>query len=443
MFDKAIRIFRSTRLTIFLLVTLLVIFVLGQLIPQKMLLKYEDYLAIKDSWPTVTKVIDFLGLFEIYISPVAVVAFALFFLNLLVVMSSRVSFIKAKCSPPKIADVSGTIQVLAGVSDMAKAMRIVRGKLMGYRFYSDKDRFAAVRFRFGPFGHLLFHLSFFFLLVGGLLIFYTRTVGTILLTEGDSFSAGTQNFLSLRRSYLDRAPDISFRVAKITPVFKKEELLSLKTSLEVYRDGRTYRKDIDVNHPAVLGDTSVLIMDVGVSPLLRLTRNGEVLMDSYVGSLGLLKGKTEDFEFPGTDISLNFIYYPDYVLEDGRMRTRSLQPLNPTFHISLSRGWDELFKGPVKVGGDAVHLDGLSFSVTDIRYHGKFLIVQEKGTPFLDIGFFMGLAGLLWRFFFYRRVVRGQFREGVLHLSARSEYFQGQGEKRLERLASALENELK
>ena len=442
MFDKVIRKLRSTRLTIFLLVTLLVIFVLGQIIPQKMLLKYEDYLAIKDSWPAVTKVIEIFGLFEIYTSPVALVVFTLFFLNLLVVMSSRVSSIKAKCSPPKIADVSGTIQVQAGVSDMAKAMRIVRGKLMGYRFYSDKDRFAAVRFRFGPFGHLLFHLSFFFLLVGGLLVFYTRTVGTILVTEGDSFSAGTQNFLALSRSYLDRAPDISFRVAKITPVFKKEELLSLKTILEVYRDGRTYRKDIDINHPAVLGDTSVLIMDVGVSPLIRLTRNGEVLMDSYVGSLGLLKGKTEDFEFPGTDINLNFIYYPDYVLEDGRKRTRSLQPLNPTFHIALSRGWDELFKGMIRVG-ETIHLDGLSFSVTDIRYHGKFLIVQEKGTPFLDIGFFMGLAGLLWRFFFYRREVRGQFREGVLHLSARSEYFQGQGKKRLERLASALENELK
>jgi cytochrome c biogenesis protein ResB len=443
LFKKTIRKLRSTRLTIFLFVTLLVIFILGQLLPQKMLLKYEDYLAIKESWPVVTKAADFLGLFEIYTSPVAVVVFTLFFLNLLLVMSTRFSSINAKCNPPKLVDVSGTLQVQVSVPGTKARMKIVKKKLRGYSFYSDGDRFAAVRFRYGPFGHLLFHLSFFFLLIGGLMIFYTRTSGTALVIEGDEFSAQTQNFLTLRPSYVNQTPDISFGVVKISPVFNKNDLLSLNTDLEIYRGDWTYKRSIDVNHPAVFGDTSVLIMDVGVSPLLRLVnKDGRVIMDSYAGLIGLFKGKIESIEFPGTDIKMDFIFYPDYYLDDGIDRTRSLQLKNPFFHVSISEDGNDLFNDTIKMG-ETVQVGDLSFSIPDIRYLGKFQIVQEKGEPFLYIGFFMGFIGLLWRFLFYRREIRGQFREGVLYLSARDEYYKGQCQERLERMASALEKELK
>ena len=90
------RVLISLRFTLALILLLSLLFLLGLWIPQKNLLTRELYLDWKNSSPGLVSVLEALDLTDIHASPLMLTLWAVFFLNLALVMARRVPIVKKK-----------------------------------------------------------------------------------------------------------------------------------------------------------------------------------------------------------------------------------------------------------------------------------------------------------------------------------------------------------
>ena len=97
-----LRFLRSPRLTVALFLLLGILLLLGLLIPQRSLL---DTGGLFEKWqqrsPFVVGILEWLGLTDIYTSPLVLGAWGLFFLNLVLVMSDRAGVLWRKVGLPE------------------------------------------------------------------------------------------------------------------------------------------------------------------------------------------------------------------------------------------------------------------------------------------------------------------------------------------------------
>ena len=103
------------RLTVLLILSLTVLFLLGQMIPQKAVLQKDLYLQWKAASPRLVGAVDLLGLTDIYTSPLAVALWSLFFVNLALVMWRRIPTVRALVAvhPGKIKSTAAILRTRA------------------------------------------------------------------------------------------------------------------------------------------------------------------------------------------------------------------------------------------------------------------------------------------------------------------------------------------
>ena len=139
-----------------------------------------------------------LGFGNMSTSPVFLAALTLFFLNLALVMAARLGPTWHRISPrprsEKGLQAWARLQESLSASlpegwETAELVRTLRG--FGYLVRRPGERtFWAVKHRSAPLGFLLFHLSFFLLCAGGVLIYYTRFVRLGRAQRGTGVFAG-------------------------------------------------------------------------------------------------------------------------------------------------------------------------------------------------------------------------------------------------------------
>ena len=78
--SKLLNILRSIKLSIFLIISLSLIFLLGLWIPQKGLLGRDLYLKFKAENPLLSSILEKIGFTDIYTSPITLILWSLFFL---------------------------------------------------------------------------------------------------------------------------------------------------------------------------------------------------------------------------------------------------------------------------------------------------------------------------------------------------------------------------
>jgi cytochrome c biogenesis protein ResB len=438
---RMLRFLGSTRLSAYLIMALLVFFVLGLVIPQKKVISYEEYMAWQEQYPLVTSVLEFLGFLEIYTSPISIGLLALFFVNLLLVLESRLSLILKRCDKPKPGPVRDerAVRVDMGGRPPDEAVSLVRERLKGFSFRESDGSFAAVKNRFGPLGLFLFHVSFLFLLMGGLTIFYTRSSGTAKLTEGETFMGRPQDYRPLQMPKADSPPSLRFEVLEIEPTFEAGTPVDITATLAVQERDGVHERRLRVNHPYQYENTTVLIKDVDVSPLVQLRDlRGNLYEDAFI-SLNVMKGQMDSYIFPSTEYRVDFEFFPDYVNEDGLEYSRSMQMNNPVYHVYLYKGKRKTGEALMRVGQRS-RLGDMWLTIAEQRYWGEFIIVKEAGSGLLVFGIAIGILGLVWRYFFVRVDVRGSIEDGALTLAARNEVYRERERMLLDSLKHDLES---
>jgi len=414
----------SVRTSACLMGAALAIFLMGQIVPQKKLLTIQDMTTWRMEHPSLYKGLEALGMLEIYTSPLAIAVLGLFFLNLFLVFQARFGAVWRKCAldlsfPP---DVNSSLVIDITGWERTEVFEQLRSLLKRQKFLAEGERFLSVRNRFGPLGSVVFHLSFLILLAGGLMLYYTRSIGTAFVAEGQYFSGTRGEFQTLRPALIGDTPQLPFRLLDITPQYFQGSPIDLEARIELQdADSQRQAEQIRVNHPLMYGDTSMLIRRIDIAPVIKMEDiSGKRIFEYAAVKLHVLEDKVDSYRVPFTSYGIDFEFYPDYVVEDGLEMSRSVELNNPVFRVRVTDDGRELFSGPMRPG-EPREFARLRFTIEDILFWGDFLLVKERGGTLLWVGFILGIVGLCWRFFFFRTEVRGEFRGDTLLLSFRSE----------------------
>ena len=144
----------------------------------------------------------------------------------------------------------------------------------------------------------------------------------------------------------------------------------------------------------------------GFSPSFVLKDHwGRVIFQSFVAFKSHKEAEEvryEDyFRIHGTGLEIEGRLYPDMVINDGKVRSKSALPDNPVLDIKIKEQGKEVYRGLIKFGQD-INLDNFSLSFNDLRYWSSFRVVKDPGIPVIYLGFGTGIFGLLVRLFSIR-----------------------------------------
>ncbi len=226
--QRIIKSLGSLRLTIYLILALGLIFLLGLWIPQANVLKMDMYLQWKNDYPGLLSYLEKFRLTRIYTSPFTITLWILFFLNLALVLWKRaplvfrkVRFSEVKLENPRAATTyewKAEVPLPVGMNREQLRLSLLNS---GYRMHGNPDSFYAVKNSTSPVAMLVFHLSFFLMLLGGIVNLYSRFSGYVDLSEGESFKGELARYNSPPRlPKWGSPPDAAVTVANsgVTPI---------------------------------------------------------------------------------------------------------------------------------------------------------------------------------------------------------------------------------
>jgi cytochrome c biogenesis protein ResB len=193
MIKKVFKYLSSLRFTIQLICLLGAVFLLGLWIPQKRLVQ-ALYIQWKEHNPGLVQVLDYLQLTSIHTSPFTLVLWLLFFVNLGLVMWQRIPLLKKRVeiTPARITDpetapgyiFKRSYEMPAELSGEAFVEEL---RTLGFAVVGGPDGFYGVKNRLSPIAFALFHLSFFLVLLGGMVGVYTSFYAVVDLAQGEVF----------------------------------------------------------------------------------------------------------------------------------------------------------------------------------------------------------------------------------------------------------------
>jgi hypothetical protein len=308
-------------------------------------------------------------------------------------------------------------------------------KRAGYSCYGTNERFYGVRNRYAPVATLLFHISFFLLLLGGLTSYYTRFSGVVDLAEGEVFHGELERYTG--RPALPKIgglPDATIEIRNVTPLVEARTPTGLKVTLA---DERSRLHTIDINQPYKKGSISFVVKDLGLAPLLIMRDSSGRELDGAFVKLDIMRGKQDGFRMGGYEFKTRF--YPDHVLFDGEDKTRSDEFNNPVLVVIAEKDGKQILDRVPYRAGASIQLGAGVLELSRLSYWVRFTVVKEQGVLLVYAGFLLACSGLVWRLGFYRREVAGSLRqeEGggqTLCLALRSEFYRALGEEELETL---------
>ena len=454
------RWFKRPRTTIYIIAALAIIYLLGLLIPQKMFFKTRvEYVAWLDAVPGLFHFFDRIGFTDIYLSPISLVFLILFFLNLLAVTIERIPLLmrqahigKDRMSSFGIRDLSISARVRkleikrSGKFDALKAAADYLKDNHWFLLRNEKEgTILAVKNRFAVFGFLLFHLSFLLLLIGGLLIFYSRLTGYLVLTEGESFSGNIDQLRTIKRRphIMQKLHIPPFSIEDVEFLYDGDRRSDLFIKLNI-GSGQDRRREIAaINDPVRLGNVSLLANNAGVTPLfiLRDAKDNRELDGAWI-SLNVLEGSMDTFVFQNySNITYYAWFFPDYVKEDAYETSRTHEVKNPAFHI-VAKDKDEVIAETTIKKGQSMVFGNYMLTFADLRSWGELLVVREVGPPFLMAGFALGIIGLIMRLIFYRREVRVAVDDDTLYLLGKGALNQISFEEKVDEVVQGLREKL-
>ena len=435
MSNKVIKYLSSLRFTILLICLLGLMFIIGLWVPQVRLVK-GIYIEWYKHSPRLVEFLDAFGLTTIYTSWITVTLWALFFINLALVLWQRMPLVRHRIaiSEAKIADPESaagypfrdSFLLPAGLDGETAIARLRKRR---YTVLGDASGFYAVKNRLSPIAFVLFHVSFYLILLGGLISVYTEFIGYVDLAQGESFHGELSRYNaspSVKLPAFGSPPSVSFTITSIAPRVVHNTPTGISVKL---LDGQGRTHEVGINTPYSTGPTSFVFKHLGMAPRFVLKDAAGKVMENALVRLDVLMMKPDRFTLAGYTFTATF--YPDYVLDNGKRATRSMEFNNPVFFIVVERDGKKVAEGLVPENGK-LDFAGIRLEMQELRYWVRFYVIKQSGLPILYLGFAVACIAVIWRMIFFKREILGAVREqeGVrcLVVAGRSEYYKSLAE---------------
>lgn len=367
-------------------------------------------------------------------SAVFVGTLALLFLNLTAVLVDRAgaTLRRVRFAAPTeaqaaaLASAAGACEVDGeglAPGEVAAALRAIGyevAELPGGAVWGIKHRLALL-------GFPLFHLSFFLMAAGGVQIFLTRDVTSLVVSEGETVWTAAGSIV--RRAPLGAPPAAALTVERVDVGLEDGKPLLLSSRLQLAGgETRTSR----VNRPAEWGDLSVITERAGVAPVLWVLDDRGFTVDRVVVAAAAAGGMPTRVALAGG--ALEAVVEPIPIGKEFPERA-GLGTVPITLRVKS--GTRTMFDGRLQPGGSAGAGD-LEVRLQEVRYWVGLRAVRERGGPLLVAGFLLSVAGIIWRMVWVRREVMIAGFPGRLRVAARAEFFTSRGREEAAAVAALL-----
>ena len=393
----------------------------------------------------VARVLDAVGLFDVFGSLWFMVLLALLFISLTGCLLPRYrAFYKVARRPPapgrnlgRLSN-STTFKTALPVQEaVAAGNAVLRRRRYRTRQLDSGDgrQVAAERGHWREGGSLIFHTAFYVVLAGAVIGKSFGFMGQIGLAEGDSFAdtriaydfaePGAAFGLDDHRGFVLTMDDFDVRYF---PDFTPREFVS---SVTISENGEPVRRaDIRVNHPLRYNGMTIFQMAFGMAPRIIVRAGQRVLYDERIrlapnSSLNLYSGTAKvKFDDPQQQIALDMVLAPTAQMDAAGNPSIGTdpRPTNPVLVASLYfgalglerpvpasqfiRSGEAVDTAMLRPGDDAnLARDNLTVEFVDLGYWSGLQVSHAPGRGLLLLGGIMILAGLIPSLYSYRRRV--------------------------------------
>jgi cytochrome c biogenesis protein len=268
---------------------------------------------------------------------------------------------------------------------------------------------------------IIFHGSFFILLVGVIFGKAAGFLGNVAVVEGDSFTEARANYDNLSEGRLaTQHANFQVKVDSFSATYWPSGAPKDFTSrVRIYDGGHLVEaKSIQVNHYVDYRGVKIYQAGFGWAPTLRIeTPDGRVVEDSptiFLGdpqfANGVIKAPSAG---PGDQqLGATAIFMPDPQIQDQSIAPGTPQLRNPILLVRLFRGdlhvdrpqnvftldtsnMDLRWRGALRVGESVVTPDGYRLSFTGLKRYTDLTINKDPGIPIVLAAFVIGLCALL------------------------------------------------
>lgn len=236
-------------------------------------------------------------------------------------------------------------------------------------------------------GSILFHMSFFIIVIGLIFNQFSYLKGAVVLTEGETFTEDFNSYQWVEKgTFFSEHKGFSVRLESFDSEYKKGASTTSASDLVVLEDEmEILRKKVFVNNPlSYEGFVFYQTRDWGYSPrLIVRDAGGHIFLDAFISLANKeVDGKViheDTLSFMGAPFSFKFRFYPG---KEPRLKVVVVQGDEEPFSSTLSEG-------------EEVCWEGFSFSFDGFRYWTKFDVNKKPGLSLVFGGFCLGIVGLI------------------------------------------------
>lgn len=288
------------------------------------------------------------------------------------------------------------------------------------RYTLRRDEPALPKGYWGVFGNCIFHIGLVIIVVGGLLTLGYKMSGYVEIAEGETFVESHRNYGSVTEGPLFNENHLGFEVTvtKLERIFTDEGNLDyVRSRLTVADSGRKpFESTAELGQPFTYRGITFYYSKSGFAPFVTIKDpQGQTVLEGYALFNSMWHNNTGeynmDLEIPGTDMVLKARFYPDAIIKDRRVTTKTLQLANPVIQALVMEKNNPAGKIELRPDRNAT-FKGWTIGMGDVRLWAGFEVVRDPGAPVIFSGFLICLAGLIMSFLFTPRKPRKEQEDG-------------------------------